>query len=90
MNWYHKNFSWRACHFQTIFRMILVNCWIIWKKLHGAIAFPNFLQNLQREFKREYFKGLAERENNKKRKRREQQRNYYHNKKRKQLLTSNP
>jgi hypothetical protein len=38
----HKNFSWRSCHFQTLFRMILVNSWIILKQLHNN-TFPKFL-----------------------------------------------
>ena len=39
----HKNFSWRSCNFQTLFRMILVNSWIIWKQLCIIILlFQNF------------------------------------------------
>ena len=60
-DWNHKNYSWRSCHFQTLFRFALVNSWIIWKIHHGVVPFNEFLLTIQYEFKEKYILGKEER-----------------------------
>ena len=81
-DWKHKNYSWRACHFQTLFRMILVNSWIVYKILGTVRTFPQFLSQLQQQFKEQYEIGINE-EKRKKRERKNLQKinSYFYHKK---------
>ena len=57
-DWHHKNMSWRSCHFQTIFRFILVNCWVIWKYFHGKVEYGIFIKMLRDELIAQYEEGV--------------------------------
>ena len=59
-DWEHKNYSWRSCHFQTLFRFALVNTWVIWKVLRGPAPYTELLLILQYEFKEKYLSYLSE------------------------------
>ena len=89
-DWKHKNFSWRSCHFQTLFRMVLANSWIVYKILRNVkLTFPQFLEKLQQQFKEQYDLGIKEEEELKRERKKEQKRNSYLGRKRNQLLNSN-
>jgi hypothetical protein len=53
-DWEHKNYSWRSCHFQTLFRFVLSNSWVIYKKMNKSIPYSQFLQSLKGEFKSKF------------------------------------
>ena len=57
-DWHHKNMSWRGCHFQTIFRFILVNSWVIWKYYNGKVEYGIFVKMLRDEFIAQYEEGI--------------------------------
>jgi hypothetical protein len=77
-DWEHKNYSWRSCHFHTLFRFALANSWIIYKHFNGVLSFAKFLQVLKQEFKEQFKEGEEKKKNDfKKRKlqRQEERRN---------------
>lgn len=68
-DWEHKNYSWRSCHFHTLFRFTLINSWIIYKHFNGSLSFSKFLQELKKEFKKKFEEGEEKKkEDQKKRK----------------------
>ena len=56
-DWEHKNYSWRSCHFHTLFRFTLANSWIIYKQFNEVISFAEFLGELKTEFKKRFEEG---------------------------------
>ena len=54
--------SWRSCHFQSLFRFILLNSWVIFKCFKGKSRYRKFIKKLQVELVEKFKEGQKKKE----------------------------
>ena len=59
-----RNMSWRSCHFQSLFRFILLNSWVIWKCFKGKSRYRKFIKKLQVELVEKFKEGQKRKKKN--------------------------